>query len=295
MITRRSLVMAAALAGTAGSPVHAEPDAAGTVHNPVAAARQKLVELERRHGGRLGVAIVDGSGLPPVHLRGDERFALCSTFKVLAAGFVLARVDAGKESLQRRIVYDDSAIIPYAPVTKLHVGEPGMTLGALCAAAVTISDNTAANLVLASFGGPAALTAWLRSIRDATTRLDDIEPGLNDVPPGATVNTTTPVAMAETMRRLLFGSVLSHASQARLEDWMVACETGGKRLRAGVPPGWRVGDKTGTFRNVCNDVAAMWPPRGRPRLVTAFYAGGDGTDADRDAVLAEVGRIAAGL
>ena len=295
MITRRSLMAASLLIGAAGSRrAFAEPSTSA-LPNPVADARNALVDLESKHGGRLGVAIVDGSGIPPVHLHGDQRFALCSTFKVLAAGFVLARVDAGTESLQRRIVFGKDAIIPYAPVTSLRVGEPGMTLGELCEAAVTLSDNSAANLVLASFGGPVALTAWLRSIRDEVTRLDDIEPGLNDVPPGEVRNTTTPVAMAETLRRLLFGSVLSHGAQAQLADWMVGCETGDKRLRAGIPPDWRVGDKTGTFHTVTNDIAAMWPPRRRPRLVTAFYVDGEGTEADRDAVLAEVGRIAAAL
>ena len=208
---------------------------------------------------------------------------------------MLARVDRGEESLERRIVYAQDALLPYAPVTSRHVGGSGMTVGELCEAAVTVSDNTAANLLLASFGGPAALTAWLRSIRDQVTRLDNTEPRLNDVAPNEVHDTTTPIAMAETLRRLLFGSVLGQQSRMRLTGWMAACKTGDTQLRAGVPHGWRVADKTGSFRTTVNDVAALWPPKGRPRIVTAYYVGGDGTDTDRKAVLADVGRIASAL
>ena len=267
--------------------------AAGALGAPAAAseADAALAELERRHGGRLGVAILDGADAAIAH-RGGERFAMCSTFKVLAAGFVLARVDRGEEHLDRTIVYGRDALLPYAPVTSRHVGDGGMSVEALCEAAVTLSDNTAANLLLAGFGGPAALTAWLRSTGDAVTRLDNNEPALNDVPPGELHDTTTPIAMAETLRRLLFGQVLSAASRARLAAWMIACKTGETQLRAGVPPGWRVGDKTGSFRTTVNDVAALWPPAGPPRVVTAYYVDGAGSDADRKVVLAEVGRIA---
>ena len=280
MIDRRTLLGGSLLIGAAASRrALAAPDPG-----------EALAELERKHGGRLGVAILDGAGTPIAH-RGDERFALCSTFKVLAAGFVLARVDRGEESLDRRIVYGRDVLLPYAPITSRQVDE-GMTVDALCQAAVTLSDNTAANLLLAGFGGPAMLTAWLRTTGDAVTRLDNNEPALNDVPPGQVHDTTTPLAMAETLRRLLFGTVLSEASRARLGGWMLACETGETQLRAGAPPGWRVGDKTGSFGTTVNDVAALWPPQGPPRLVAAYYVGGAGSDADRKAVLAAVGRIA---
>lgn len=283
MIDRRTLLTASMLIGVAAPRLAlAAPDPG-----------EALADLERLHGGRLGVAILDGAGTAVAH-RGDERFALCSTFKVLAAGFVLARVDRREESLDRRIVYGREALLPYAPITSQQVGG-GMTVGALCQAAVTLSDNTAANLLLAGFGGPAALTTWLRTIGDTVTRLDNIEPTLNDVPPGQVHDTTTPLAMAETLRRLLFGPVLSDTSRACLAQWMTACKTGETQLRAGVPPGWRVGDKTGSFGTTVNDVAALWPPQGPPRLVTAYYVGGAGSDAARKAVLAAVGRIASQL
>jgi beta-lactamase class A len=263
-----------------------------------AAAAEALAALEARQGGRLGVAVLDtGSGRVLSH-RGEERFALCSTFKALAAARVLARVDGGEERLDRHIAYGREALVPYSPVTGPGAEKGGLAMGEICEAAVTLSDNTAGNLMLDSFGGPAGLTAWLREIGDPATRLDRREPELNLVPPGEERDTTTPLAMAGTMRRLLLGEVLSPASRERLIAWLVGCRTGDARIRAGLPAGWRVGDKTGTGpapHLPTNDVAIAWPPGRAPILVAAYLDGARGSDAERSAVLAEVGRVAASM
>lgn len=259
-------------------------------------AVKRLAELERRHGGRLGVAMLDtGSGRRIAH-RGDERFLMCSTFKLLAVAAVLARVDRGAERLDRRIVFGKHAVLDYAPVTRQHVGTPGMRVDELCHAAITLSDNTAANLLLASLGGPAAVTAFVRDLGDPLTRLDRIEPDLNLGSPGDLRDTTTPNAMLDTMRRLLLDRVLSSASRAQLLAWLRGCTTGSAQLRAGVPAGWTGGDKTGSgAHGETNDVAILWPPQREPLLVTAYYAGSRADAGARHAVLAEVGRIAASI
>src|SRR5690606_28261472 len=175
-----------------------------------------------------------------------------------------------------------------------HDGNRGLPVETLCEATMTISDNTAANLLLAEHGGPRGLTDWLREIGDAVTRLDRNEPGLNEATPGDPRDTTTPAAMVATMKTLLLGDALSPASRTRLTDWLVANQTGDKRLRAGLP-GWRVGDKTGTNNTGnSNDIGIAWPPGdGAPILVAAYYAESTGTPTERDAVLADVGRIVA--
>ena len=254
--------------------------------------------LERRHGGRLGVAVLDSAGRRLAAYRGDERFALCSTHKLLAAAFVLARVDRKQESLARRVAYAREDLVAYSPTTGRHVGPDGMTggmtVGELCEAAVTLSDNTAANLLLDSFGGPAGLTAYLRSLGDRVTRLDRREPTLNEARPGDARDTTTPAAMVGVVHAVVLGGALSAASQAQLAAWLVACRTGDRRLRAGVPQGWRAGDKTGSgANNATNDVAVLWPPGGAPVIVAAYYAEARASEDERDAVLAEVGRLAA--
>jgi beta-lactamase class A len=289
MISRRQLTLGALAAGPAlwvGAAAARASDA----------QRHKAISaLERRHGGRLGIAIVDTGTSKHVAFRGNERFALASTFKFLAAAFVLTRVDRKEDSLTRRVVYAKSDLVSYSPITEKHVGE-GMTVGELCEAAVTLSDNTAGNLLLDSFGGPAGLTAWLRALGDKVTRLDRREPALNENRPGDPRDTTTPLAMLQTMQKLVLGTTLSAASRAQLVTWLVACKTGSQRLRAGVPQGWRVGDKTGGGgHNAANDIAFLWPPERAPIVVAAYYTGANASLADRNKVLADVGRLAAGV
>ncbi len=226
--------------------------------------------------------------------RGDERFPVCSTHKALSAAAVLHRVDRGEDQLDRRIRFEAADLITHSPATEAHAGKDGMTLGALCEAAVTLSDNTAANLMFAAVGGPAGVTAFLRAAGDQVTRLDRTEPTLNEARPGDPRDTTTPFAMAATLRALILGSVLRPASRAQLAAWLVACRTGATRLRAGVPPGWRVGEKTGTGDGTANDVGILWPPGRAPLVVTAFVTASTAPPAAQDAAIAAVARLVAG-
>ena len=252
-------------------------------------------DIETAVGGRLGVAVLDTASGELAGHRLDERFPMCSTFKCLAAALVLARVDAGQEQLARRIVVARGDLLEWAPVTSKHVGGAGMTVAELCEAAITVSDNTAANLLLASAGGPAALTAFARGLGDATTRLDRTEPTLNEAVPGDPRDTSTPRAMAHTLRRLVLGDALSDASRAQLVQWMTANTTGGQRLRAGVPSDWRVADKTGTGRlGTTNDVGVLWPPQRAPLVVAAYLTGTQASGDAREAALAGVARSLSG-
>lgn len=290
MIGRRQLLRAAG-AGLAGLVVVGRVD-----HAPAAALLEKrfveeLKRLEGESGGRLGVAMLDtGTGQCVGH-RMDERFPMCSTFKVLASGAVLHRVDAGKESLARRIYFTDSDLVTHSPETQKHVGPVGMTVAELCEAAMTLSDNTAGNLLLATIGGPQGLTAFVRSLGDEVTRLDRIETELNEAAPDDLRDTTTPDAMAADLGALALGDVLSTKSRTQLVSWLAANTTGSKRLRAGLPAGWRVGDKTGTGeQGTANDVAVIWPPDRAPFVITAYLTGAAAPVERQDAVMAAVGR-----
>ena len=287
---RRALLTGALLAGPALLSARAAAD------DRDAELRRGFAGLERRHSGRLGVAVLDSATEKLVAHRGDERFAMASTFKFVAAAFVLARVDRGEESLARRVVYSRDDLVTYSPITEKHAGGGGMTVGELCDAAVTLSDNTAANLLLDSFGGPAGLTAYMRSLGDGVSRLDRRETALNEAAPGDPRDTTTPAAMLGLLRDTVLGTALSPSSRAQLAAWLVANKTGDKRLRAGVPAGWRVGDRTGTGgNNATNDVAVLWPPGRAPIVVAAYYAEARASEDERNAVLAEVGRLAAAV
>ncbi|WP_424812139.1 class A beta-lactamase [Roseococcus sp. YIM B11640] len=275
MLARRPFLMGAAAAGVA---------------RPAFAA-DALTALEQRSGGKLGVFAVESRSGRVIGHRQDERVLMCSTFKALLAGAVLARVDAGQERLDRRVPIAEGDLLDYAPAVRAHLAEGTMTVGQLCAGMVELSDNSAANLLLATLDGPAGLTRFLRGIGDPLTRLDRTEPALN-VAHGE-LDTTTPRRIAETLRVLLLGEALRPASRAHLEGWMVASPTGRARLRAGLPEGWRVGDKTGTGGNWANVVAIIHPPGQAPILAASYLELPGATGAQRDAVHREVGAILA--
>ena len=270
--------------------------AAGVWSTAALAASDRFAALEAASGGRLGVAALDtASGARLAH-RDDERFPMCSTFKAMAVAAVLARVDRGAERLDRFVRYDEADLVAYAPVTRARVQAGGMSLGELCAAAIEVSDNGAANLILGSIGGPAGWTGFVRSLGDSASRLDRTEPALNEVLPSDTRDTTTPIAMLRDLQLTVLGKVLSPASRDRLAAWMVGCQTGEQRLRAGLPPTWRVGDKTGTWDsrpNASGDIAVAWAPSG-PIVIASYLTGANSASEDeRNAVHAEVGRIVA--
>jgi len=288
VISRRELLVGLLFAGPALLNMRAAAD------NGNGDLLHSFATLEHKHGGRLGVAILDSAGTKVISYRGSERFAHCSTFKFLAAAFVLTRIDRKEEKLTRRIVYSKDYLVTYSPTTEKHTGKDGLSVGELCEAALTLSDNSAANLLLDSFGGPAGLTAYARSLGDKVTRFDRRETKLNEATPGDPRDTSTPVAMVENIRKIILGNALSASSRKQLTAWILANKTGDKRLRAGLPKGWRVGDKTGTGdHNSTNDIAVIWPPGRPPIIVTAYYTESLAPISEREAVLAEVGRLVA--
>jgi beta-lactamase class A len=253
----------------------------------------KFAELEKRTGGRIGVAAIDPSQNKRVEYRAEERFLMCSTFKVLAVAAVLKRVDEKKEKLDRFVRYEEAQLLEYAPVTRAHVKEGGMTLEALCAAAIQQSDNTAANLLLETIGGPKGFTEFARRVGDQFTRLDRMEPELNIATPGDERDTTTPAAMCVSLQRLLASDVLSKQSRTRLEGWMEGNQTGAKLIRASVPKDWRVGDKTGrSGRGATNDIAILRPPTAGPIFITIYTDAPGETSEGCEKLVAEAARIA---
>jgi beta-lactamase class A len=277
--SRRSLIAGAAATLCAG-PAMADDDA--------------LAAIEARVGGRLGVAALDvRTGARLAH-RADERFAMCSTFKAVAVAAALANVESGDERLDRFVRYSEKDLLEYAPVTRAHLAKGGMAFGELCAAAIIMSDNTAANLVLASIGGPGGWTRFARRIGDHVSRLDRNEPTLNTAIPGDPRDTTTPAAMAADLRAVLLGGMLGQITSGLLRGWMEACQTGLARLRAGVPKNWDVADKTGTGdHGTANDIAVMWAPHG-PIVVACYLTEADAAKPEaRDAAIADVGRLVA--
>ncbi len=252
-----------------------------------------LMAYERDTGGRIGLHAENLTTGLKISWRANERFVMCSTFKASLAAMILARVDHGEDQLQQMISYGPGDVPDwYAPVAKANLVKGVLSVSDMCEAAVEYSDNTCANLLLARVGGPAALTAFWRSIGDEVTRLDHNEPILNRSPPGDPRDTTTPAAMAANMRRLLLGKALSAGSRERLTGWMVECKTGGDRLRGGIPKDWRIADKTGNNgKDASGDIAVAWSKPDVPIVICAYTQGGVPSPARVASVFADIGRM----
>lgn len=258
-----------------------------------------LRDLEQQSGGRLGFCMLDtGTGRAVGH-RLDTRFAMCSTFKLPLAAWALHLADQGRLRLDEVLPLHEADRVPHAPVTGPFIGRGGLTIEALVEATQKSSDNVAANVVLRRLGGPQAFTAWLRGIGDAKTRLDRYEPDLNLVPSGERRDTTTPRAFARTIAMLTTGNMLYPPSRQKLVRWTVETGTGLKRLRAGLPDDWIVGDKTGTaaadgMTPKVNDVAIAWPPGRAPVVFSCFFEGPEKRQENSSA-MEEIHAKAAGI
>ncbi|WP_307804890.1 class A beta-lactamase [Streptomyces sp. VRA16 Mangrove soil] len=303
LATSTAAVAATVLTGStlagSGAPAYADrgavPGSAAAGHG--AAARRRFAALERRHGARLGVFAHNVRTGATVAYRAGERFPMCSTFKTLAVAAVLRDLDRHGEVLGRRVHYtqDDIDKAGGAPVT----GKPenlahGMTVAELCGAAISYSDNTAANLILRDLGGPTAVTRFARSLGDRTTRLDRWEPELNSAEPGRITDSTTPRALSTTYARLVLGRALDSKDRALLTGWLLANTTSGERFRAGLPDDWVIGDKTGTGSyGTANDAGITWTPDGTPIALTVLTTRPGPTGEPDSALVAAAAGVAA--
>ena len=252
---------------------------------------QKLQALEEASGGRLGVSATDTETGRRVRYRADERFPFCSTFKAILVSAILKKSETETGLPEKRIFYTEKDLVSWSPVTEKHVSS-GMTVADLCAAALQYSDNTAANLLLREVGGPEALTAFARSIKDSVFVLNRWETELNSAIPGDERDTTSPSAMETSLRSLALGDALGDTQKTRLRDWLKGNTTGNESIRAGVPSGWIVGDKTGSGGyGTTNDIAVIWPPSGKPMVLAVYFTRNEKDAPARRDVLAKAARL----
>lgn len=310
-LTKRMLTLAAPLtvsasllAGCSSTPSSSTNESSATASStasrttaPTASATDTaaFAKLETQFHAQLGLYAIDTGTGRSITYQADQRFAFCSTIKAFAASVLLQR-DTDQQ-LGQVITYSKSDLVDYSPITSQHVAT-GMTLTSVLAAALEVSDNTALNLMLNQIGGPAALQAALRGLGDATTNVDRTEPTVNSATPGDPRDTSTARALATDLRTFVLGDALSTSRRAQLVAWLKANTTGGPYIRAAVPAGWQVGDKTGNGDyGTRNDMAVLWPPTGAPIVIAVLSNRGDDQNATSDdALLADAAKVAlAGL
>ncbi|WP_091433960.1 class A beta-lactamase [Micromonospora yangpuensis] len=284
-----SVLVAVLLSGCGTGPVASSPvptnAISGSTVEVSTSENRHFSELERQFGARLGVYAIDtGTGRTVTH-RADERFAHASTFKALLAGVLLRRLSDA--DLRRVIRYTEADLLEWAPITSKHVAT-GMSIEDLIAANVQYSDNTAANLLLEEIGGPKGLQRELRKIGDRTTNTNRNEPTLNEATPGDPRDTSTPRALATDLRAFALGDVLPAPRRQKLIDLLIGNTTGDPYIRAGIPAGWQVGDKTGSGGyGTRNDIAVVWPPTGAPLIIAVLSDRGVPDAPSADTLIAE--------
>ncbi|UHM93159.1 RAHN family extended-spectrum class A beta-lactamase [Rahnella victoriana] len=253
--------------------------------------QQQLAALEKDSGGRLGVMLINTADNSQIAYRADERFAMCSTSKFMAASAILKQSETQTELLTRRISLKKSDLVNYNPITEKHL-DTGMTIGELAAAALQYSDNTAMNKLIEQLGGPQKVTAYARTLGDNTFRLDRTEPTLNTAIPGDDRDTTSPRAMALSLQHATLGTALAEPQRAQLVEWMKGNTTGGMSIRAGLPATWVVGDKTGSGDyGTTNDIAVIWPDNKAPLILITYFTQPEKDAKSRRDVLASAAKI----
>ncbi len=216
---------------------------------------------------------------------------MTSTHKALLCGALLSKVDKGELALTDTTQFSQSEVVDYSPVTRNFVAPKSMSWQALCSAAITVSDNTAANVLAKKLGGPAAFTQFLASSGDTVTRLDRAEPALNSAIPGDVRDTPTPLAISHTLQKMALGEMLTPSSRAQLVQWMQADKVADALLRAALPKGWKIGDKTGAGdRGTRSIISLVWPKKGAPRIVAVYITNTQATMAQSNDAIARIGK-----
>lgn len=267
--------------------------------SPIGRLAAELRLIEAQGNGTLGVELYDTVGGLSVGINRDRRFGHASSFKFSLAALLLQRHAAGLIDADRHVMWSEADMMHHAPFTRERTGT-GASLRELARATQTTSDNPAANILLRELGGPAELTAFWRSIGDEVSRVDRYEPEMNLVPPSEFRDTSTPAAMARTVATIIYGDVLPEAARAELKGWMIATETGLRRVRAGLPEGWIAGDKTGTSGLIGSegnyiDIGFAEGPKGRSPITFACYfrarQANDDMQARAELALSRVGKV----
>lgn len=287
---RRSIVLAALTTLFAGMNM---PTFASNPNSAHSAIQNELAKLEASAHGRLGLSAIGMASGMRVQYRADERFPVCSTFKTILAAAILKKSATDDRLLHKRIRYNKDELVKssYAPITEKHLTD-GMTIAELCATTLQYSDNAAANFLMQELGGPTAVTAYIRTIGDDTFRLDRWEPELNTAIPGDVRDTSTPAAMEKSLQRLALGDALTLPQREQFVTWLKGNTTGSKRMLAGVPKGWIVGDKTGTGSyGTTNDIGVIWPMAGAPIVAAIYFTQNEKDARPRDDVIASATRM----
>lgn len=260
------------------------------VKNRVANINTEFKKLEKSFNGHIGVLAINMKTKRQVAYRANEIFPIQSTFKIFLVTAILKASEQDKNLLRQKIMYTKQDLVSWSPITEQHVAQ-GMTIFELCKAAMTHSDNTATNLLMKKLGGPEQVTAFARATGDPVFHINNWEPHLNS-DPATSQDVSTPAAMSRALHNLMLGNILALEQSKLLLSWMEQNTTGDTRIRAGVPKGWLVADKTGSGSAIANDIAVIWPKNSGPIVLSIYTYRNNKKEPRRDDIVVAVTRLA---
>lgn len=253
--------------------------------------KTEISQIESEISAQIGVAVYDQQEEKLWSYKGTNRFPVTSTFKTLACAKLLNDAEEEKLKLSDSVIVESNMLQEYSPVTKDFLGKR-ITLSESCAATMHTSDNTAANIVLEAIGGPSELTKFIRSVGDEVSRLDRLEPELNEAKPGDIRDTTSPVAIAETINELLYGKTLSKSSQLQLKDWMINNQVSGNLLRSVLPADWKIADRSGAGGYGSRSITAVvWSESHAPKIISIYIADTNASFQQRNDAIVKIGKV----
>lgn len=254
--------------------------------------QKKLAALEASSGGRIGVYAINTANGMHLQYRANQRFPMGCTSKVIGVASILHKSMKDSSLLSKRITYTNKDLTNWNPITEKHLTS-GMTVEELCAASISYSDNTAMNLLVKQLGGLEPINAFARSIHNNSFRQDNRWP--EEASSGGKGNlndSSTPEDMAKSLQNLAFTNTLAKPQRQLLMSWLKANTTGDSRIRAGVPKGWVVADKTGTGDyGTTNDIGIIWPSKCAPIIVAIYYTTDDKKVGNKQEVVASATRL----
>lgn len=252
--------------------------------------QEKLQAFEQGFDGKIGVYALDTNNQNTIAYRADQHFNFQSTSKLIAVGALLQKSSAQKKLLSEKMYYQAKDLVFWHPITGQHL-KTGITLQEAARAAISYSDNTAVNLIIKKLGGPQAITDFAHSIGNKSFTMEHYEPDLNSNPAIAE-DFSTPKDMALSLQKLTLGKTLGTKQSALLIQWLKENTTGDKRIRAGTPIGFTVGDKTGSGSyGIANDIALIWGPQCKPIVLSIYTVRAQKDAPSRDDIVASTAAL----
>jgi beta-lactamase class A len=260
----------------------------------------EIARIAAQSHGRVGVACALPGRALDCNFHAADPYPMQSIYKFPIVMAALHAVEQGRFRLDQNIRFLPSDLISpdqYSPLRDAHPhGNADVPLQELMRLAVSESDGVASDILVRILGGPPSVDAYVRSLGIQGIQIIDTEQTLGRKVELEDRDSAQPRALVALLRLLADHSPLSAGHTQLLLGWMTASHTGDHRIKALLPPGTIVADKTGTagqnrtHTNATNDIGLITLPSGQKLAIAILVADSAAPAAVREKVIAEIAR-----